>query len=109
MTKQKTTKSAEKLVKRPPASSPEQREKQLIAMAYDAAEQQLASGTASAQVITHFLKLATEKEKLEREKLQRENALLASKKEMIDSAQRVEVLYKEALDAMRLYSGAHEE
>lgn len=88
-----------------PALTPEARENQLIALAIDRAEQQLLDGTASSQVITHYLKLGSTKERLEREKLERENELLRAKAESIQSAQRIEELYKNALDAMRNYRG----
>lgn len=88
-----------------PARSPEARENQMIALAVDLAEKQLIEGTASAQVITHYLKLGTLKEQLEREKLEKENELLKAKTEAIQSAQRVEELYSNALEAMRKYSG----
>ena len=88
-----------------PASTPEARENQLIGYAVDLAEQQLLDGTASSQVITHFLKLGTEKTKLETEKLKNENALLVAKTESINAAQQVDALYSEALIAMKRYSG----
>lgn len=91
--------------KRPPAKTPEAREQQLIAMAVDVAEDQLRKGTASSQVITHFLKLATTKEVLEREKLIQENQLLKAKTDAIRDAKKVEELYLNALNAMRSYSG----
>lgn len=85
--------------------SPEARENQMIAYAVDLAEKQLREGTASSQVITHYLKLGSSKERLEREKLERENELLRAKAENLQSAQRSEEAYKEALKAMRTYSG----
>ena len=88
-----------------PAITPEARENQLIALAIDRAEQQLRDGTASSQVITHYLKLGSSKEKLEQEKLELENKLLIARTEAIQSAKDVEKLYKEALDAMKSYSG----
>ena len=88
-----------------PASTPEGRENQMISLAVDLAERQLREGTASAQVITHFLKLATTREQLEKEKLERENELLRAKTEALESAKRVEELYANALNAMRNYSG----
>jgi hypothetical protein len=91
--------------RRPPATTPEARENQLIAAAVDLAEKQILNGKASSQVITHFLKLASSKEKLEKEKLQRENELLKAKTEAVQSAKRVEELYTNALNAMRSYSG----
>lgn len=88
-----------------PALSPEARESQLISLATDLAEKQLLEGTASAQVITHYLKLATAKERIEREIMERQKELLTAKTEAIQSQKRVEELYATALDAMRLYSG----
>jgi hypothetical protein len=91
--------------RRQPATTPEARENQLIAAAVELAEKQLNEGTASAQVITHFLKLGSSREKLEQERLEKENELLDVKREAIASQQRVEAMYKEALDAMRSYAG----
>jgi hypothetical protein len=88
-----------------PATTPEGRENQLISLAADLAERQMREGTASAQVITHFLKLGSSREKLEQERLQRENLLLSAKAEQIASGRRIEELYETALDAMRQYSG----
>lgn len=90
---------------RPPATTPDGRERQLIAAAYDLAEEQIRNGSATAQVITHFLKLGTEREKLERKRLEGENKLLAAKVDSIASAARVEELYKNALAAMKSYAG----
>lgn len=91
--------------RRAPATTIEARENQLISLAVDLAERQLAEGTASSQVITHYLKLGTTKERLEKEKLEKENELLKAKTEAIQSAKRVEELYRDALNAMKSYSG----
>lgn len=88
-----------------PASSPEARENQMISLAIDLAEQQLLDGTASSQVITHYLKLGSMREQLEKEKLEEENKLLRAKTEALESQKRTEELYQKALDAMRQYSG----
>ena len=77
----------------------------MISLAVDLAEKQLLEGTASSQVITHYLKLGSTKERLEKEKLERENELLRAKTEALESAKHVEELYANALDAMRSYSG----
>jgi hypothetical protein len=95
--------------RRPPATTPEGRENQLIAMAVDLAEKQLAEGTASSQVITHFLQLGTTRERLQQEKLRQENELLRTRRESIASGARVEELYSKALSAMRSYAGHEEE
>lgn len=88
-----------------PAKTPEGRENQLITLAVDLAEKQLKAGTASAQIIAHFLKLASTREKLEQERLHRENLLLSAKVDQIASAKRIEELYETALNAMRQYAG----
>ena len=85
--------------------NPEAREKQLISLAMDAAEEQLLNGTASSQVITHFLKLATAKAELERKRLEADIALANAKKKDIDSNNNKEKLYREAIAAFKGYSG----
>ncbi len=87
------------------ATTPEGREQQLIALAVDLAEKQMREGTASAQVVTHYLKLGSSREQLEQERLREEVGLLKIKAETIASQKRIEELYSEALDAMRAYSG----
>lgn len=88
-----------------PAKTPKGRENQLISLAVDLAEKQLQEGTASSQVITHFLKLGTERERLEREKLEQENLLIREKVNAIRAAERVEELYANAIAAMKTYGG----
>lgn len=92
-----------------PALTPEARENQLVALAVDLAEKQLREGTASSQVITHYLKLGTARERLEREKLEMEKEMLRAKTDALQSTKRVEELYSNALNAMRQYSGNGEE
>lgn len=88
-----------------PALTPEARENQLIFLATEQAERQLREGTASSQVLCHFLKLGTEKYRLEREKLKAENELMKAKKEHLESAQRTEELFNEAIKAFSKYRG----
>lgn len=102
MAKVKTPVSTKKMR---PALTPEARENQMIALAVDCAEQQLRDGTASSQVIVHYLKLGSSKEKLEKEKLEKENGLLTAKIEAMQSAKASEELYTKAIEAMRRYSG----
>ena len=97
--------SKKKSIKRPPATTPEGRETQLIARAVDLAEKQLTEGTASAQVISHYLKLGSSREKLEQKRLEMEVSLMATKQEAMESHKRIEELYGQALDAMRSYAG----
>lgn len=101
----KTTASENPPRRRPPAKTPEDRENQMIALAVDLAEKQLREGTASSQVITHFLKLGSTKEKLEKEMMEEQKKLLEAKTESLQSAKRVEELYAEALAAMKRYGG----
>ena len=108
MAKKITNDSSTTLRKMRPALTPEARENQMISLAVDLAEKQLQEGTASSQVITHFLKLGSTKERLEKEKLIEENKLLKAKTENIQSMKRVEELYIKALNAMRDYSGQGE-
>ena len=89
---------------RPPIT-PEGKEQLMISYAMDLAEQQLREGTASAQVICHFLKLGTSRAELEKEKLARENELLKVKAENIKAMERQEEMFKEAINAMKRYQG----
>ena len=88
-----------------PALTPESRENQLISLAVDLAEKQLQEGTASSQVITHYLKLGSTKEKIEKEILEKQKELISAKTEAIKSAKKIEELYTEAIKAMQKYSG----
>ena len=91
-----------------PALTPEARENQMISLAVDLAEKQLIEGTASSQVITHYLKLGTQNHKLELEKLQKENELLKAKTDSIQSSQRMEELYADAIKTMKQYEGHYD-
>lgn len=88
-----------------PALSPEARENQLISLAVDLAEQQLRDGTASSQVITHFLKLGTTRAELEKEKLIIENRKTEAQIKSIESADAMKDMYEKAIKAMRNYAG----
>lgn len=88
-----------------PAISPEARENQLISLAVDLAERQLREGTASSQVITHYLKLGSERERLERERLAEENKLLKAKTKAYEDQGEYKELVAQAIKAMRNYSG----
>lgn len=97
-----------KVTKRPqlPASDPHSREGQLINLAVDLAEKQLIEGTASAQVIVHYLKLATKEEQLKRRILGEQARLIEAKVESLESAKSTEAAYKEAIEAMKRYGGS---
>lgn len=101
--------SSEKQKKLRPAITPEGRENQMISLAVDLAEKQLREGTASSQVITHYLKLGSTKERIEKEILEKQKELIAAKTEAIQSSKNVEELYIKALEAMKTYNGTDDE
>lgn len=103
------SKDKKKPRKRAPATTEESREQQLVGLAVNLAEQQIIDGTASSQVITHFLKIGSSKEKIQNDILLEEKKLIKARTEALESAKRVEELYKKALDAMRAYGGHGEE
>lgn len=105
MAKVKVTSSSEDQPPMRPALTPEAQENQMIALAMNLVERRLRNGTASSQETTHFLKLATVKYQLEKDKLRGENELMAAKTEAIKKAEENAKIYEDALRAMRTYSG----
>lgn len=91
--------------RRKPATTPEARENEVVSQAIDLAERQIQDGSASSQVITHFLKLGSTRERLEQQRLEHENELTRVKIQQVESQQRIEELYVDAIKAMRSYSG----
>jgi hypothetical protein len=81
------------------------REQQLISLAVDLVEQRLRDGTASSQETTHFLKLASQKAKLETERFALENEMIKAKTQAIRDQADMKTLYKDAIEAMKRYSG----
>lgn len=77
----------------------------MISLAEKLAEQQLRDGSASAQVITHYLKLGSSRETLEQKRLEGEVELQKAKIESLASTQRLEAMYMKAMDAFRGYQG----
>ena len=108
MPKGKASKPSDTTRRSRPALSIEARENQLISLAVDLAEKQLREGTASSQVITHYLKLGSTKERIEKEILEKQKELIEAKTKSLHSAERVEELYSKALDAMKSYGGISE-
>ena len=104
MPKKKATPLSEKSLMRP-ALSPEAREQQLIALSYDLVEQRLRDGTATSQETTHFLKLGTQKYRLESEKLELEKELVKAKTSQIKASEITEKLVSDAIRAFGIYSG----
>ena len=89
-----------------PARTSEAREMQLADLAYDLAEEQIRGGTASSQVVTHFLKMGSTRERLEQERMAHEIELMEVKKQQIENQARIEDLFTAAIDAMRSYTGS---
>ena len=105
MTTRRTRAEKDPPSRRRPATTPEGQESHMVALAVQLAEKQIVAGTASAQVISHYLKLGSSREKLEQERLARENELLVAKVEQLSSMGRIEELYRDAISAMNVYSG----
>lgn len=92
-----------------PAITPEAEENQMISLAVGLAKKQLMEGTASSQVITHFLKLGSTKERIEKEILEKQKDLIVAKTRAYERSDHVEELYAKAIEAMRKYSGQSED
>ena len=92
-----------------PAKSPEAQENYMINLAMKLVEKRLLEGTASSAETTHFLKLATSKNELEKAKLEEENKLLRAKTESLQNAKHSEELYEKAIAAMKKYNGFGED
>ena len=95
--------------RRPPEIDPEDRENQMIAIAVDLAEQRLLDGTATSPIITHYLKLGSMRERLEREKLRQENELLRAKTKSLESLEKDKELYSQVLEALKIYNGVEDD
>lgn len=100
-----TSTSIEEKLPLRPALTPSGRESQLISLAMDLVEQRLRDGTATSQEVVHFLKLGSPRNRLEEEKLQKEIALLNAKKDNLESMERQEEKFNEAIKAFGIYSG----
>lgn len=102
--------SDEKTMRRqPPATTPEGREQQLVALAMEASERRIRNGTASAQELVYLMKAGSPTAKLEKQILEQRKELITAKTEAIKSQKRIEELYSNALAAMRAYSGSANE
>lgn len=97
------------MAKRAPARTPEGRESQIAALAYDAVEERIRNGKATSQELVYFLKLGSSREQMEQERLRQENEMLRAKTERLQSDKRVEELYANALKAMKFYDGYDDE
>lgn len=89
-----------------PAHDPNSREKQLVSLAVDLAEKQLIDGTASSSVINHFLKLASSREEIERDILEKQAKLIGAKADAINSDKDSDTLARQAIEALSGYASS---
>lgn len=90
----------------PPATTPEARESQLVAMAYDLAEKRMRDGTASAQEVVHFLRMGSQKDQLERDIMREQKKLVTAKTGSYETGKHLEELYDKMMNALKSYNGA---
>ena len=104
-----SSENQEEFVSQLTASTPEGRENEMIMLAYQEVERRIRDHTATSQELCHFLLMCSEKERLEREKLEVEMELQRVRADSIESGKYMEELYNNAIAAMKLYSGAEED
>ena len=104
-----SSENQEEFVSQLTASTPEGRENEMIMLAYQEVERRIRDHTATSQELCHFLKMGSEKERLEREKLEVEMELQRAKADSIESGKHMEELYNNAIAAMKLYGGSEED
>lgn len=92
-----------------PATTPEDREDEMVSLAYDVAEEQMRMGNASSQVLTHFLKAGSTREMIEKVRLEGDVKLAQAKIEAMEAATKMDALYAEAIRAMSIYQGREPE
>lgn len=104
-----SSENQEEFVSQLTASTPEGRENEMIMLAYQEVERRIRDHTATSQELCHFLKMGSEKERLEREKLEVEMELQRVRADSIESGKHMEELYNNAIAAMKFYSGVEED
>lgn len=104
-----SSENKEEFVSQLTASTPEGRENEMIMLAYQEVERRIRDHTATSQELCHFLKMGSEKERLEREKLEVEMELQRVRADSIESGKHMEELYNNAIAAMKIYSGVEED
>lgn len=92
-----------------PAITPEAREQQMIAKAERLAEQKLEDGTASPQIIVHYLRLGTTRALLEQELLKTKNDLMTAQAEAVRAQAQLETMFNDAVKVFTKYSGQDED
>ena len=104
-----SSENQEEFVSQLTASTPEGRENEMIMLAYQEVERRIRDHTATSQELCHFLKMGSEKERLEREKLEVEMELQRVRADSIESGKHMEELYNNAIAALKMYSGVEED
>lgn len=97
------------LVRRPPATTPQDRAQQMAAYADAFAEQQFLDGTASSQLTIHYLKSVSRREELELEHIRQNNLLLQQKRDDMASNARAEDMMAEVFAVMKKYAGVDDD
>ena len=90
---------------RTPARDPDEWENRMISLTMEAVEERIRNGTASSAELVHFLKLGSSRERIEQEDKRKDIELKQAKTGAIETSQRIESLYENAVNAMRKYSG----
>lgn len=88
-----------------PATLPENREKQLISLAFDEIENRLREGSVSNTLLAQLFRMGTRRERVEQEQIEATSELKRAQVKRVESAEKFEQLYKEAMDMFRIYSG----
>lgn len=92
----------------------EGQQNKLISLAERLVEDRLRNGTASSQETTFYLRLGAERDRAQLEmlkmqqeitKLERENEVLAAKRELLESSKLDAARYEELISALKRYSG----
>lgn len=86
-----------------PAYSIEARQNQMIALATNEAEKRIRDGTASSQIIVHYLQLGTTLAQLKEKEIEQKCAMMEAKQKTYESMANMEELAADALDALRSY------
>lgn len=105
MSEDKTTRKRS----RPPARTIEGREEELIMEAYDEAERRILNGTASSQLILHFVKQGSKRERLEQESIVGRIELDRAKIKSLETDEQILEMYQAAIEAMTAYGGKKDE
>ena len=92
-----------------PPRTEEEEEKRACGLAIDLATKWMEEGTAPAQIVLHYLKIASQREQIELEKTKYEIELIKAKKKSIESEEEQEKRYQEVIKAISSYAGKDNE